>query len=142
MALLLLLAAAALQTLVDFLATNAAAASCSGKTVTIVGQAFQHVDAYASVLKVRNALKASCSCTWLLNKKMTAVHVTHCVTALACLQFAAQKGIHISFVAIAYSQVDGKPPMTEVDLADFTTGLADFENASASYCPCGKCLCR
>jgi len=31
--------------------------------------------------------------------------------------------------------------MTEMELADFATGLADFENAFASYCPCGEQVC-
>ena len=31
--------------------------------------------------------------------------------------------------------------MSELDLANFATGLADHENASASYCPCGKYMC-
>ena len=31
--------------------------------------------------------------------------------------------------------------MTEMEWADFATGLADFENASASYCPGGEQVC-
>ena len=43
--------AMALKTLVDFLATDKALASCS-KVVTVFGQAFHQVDAFSDVLKV------------------------------------------------------------------------------------------
>ena len=56
------------------------------------------------------------------------------------MQYAAGKGIQIKFVAIANSEIEGGRSLTEVDLADFATGLVEFENASASYCPCGKYL--
>lgn len=41
----------AMKTLVDFLATDKALASCS-KVVTVFGQAFHQVDAFSDVLKV------------------------------------------------------------------------------------------
>lgn len=55
-----------------------------------------------------------------------------------CSQYAADKCIQIDFVAIAASCLDEHPAATEVDLASFATGLTDFDNASATYCPCGK----
>jgi len=48
-------AALAAQTLVNFLATDKALSSCS-KSVTIIGQAFEHVTAFADVLKVSDYL--------------------------------------------------------------------------------------
>lgn len=51
------------------------------------------------------------------------------------LQVAAEHCIQIDFVAIADG---GEGSMSELDLANFATGLADHENASASYCPCGE----
>ncbi|KAA6419613.1 MAG: hypothetical protein FRX49_10338 [Trebouxia sp. A1-2] len=91
-------AALAAQTLMNFLATDKALSSCS-KSVTIIGQAFEHVTAFADALKS-----------------------------------AADNFIQINFVAIPDS--GSSCSMTEKEFADFATGLADFENASASYCPC------
>ena len=54
-----------------------------------------------------------------------------------CVKFAAVKGIQIDFVAIAGSQVEAAKSVTELDLASFATGLAEHENTSATYCPCG-----
>ena len=54
------------------------------------------------------------------------------------VQSAAEHCIQIDFVAIADG---GEGSMTELDLANFATGLADHENASASYCPCGEYVC-
>ncbi|KAL0044610.1 hypothetical protein WJX82_002675 [Trebouxia sp. C0006] len=88
----------AAQTLVNFLAGDKALSSCS-KSVTIIGQAFEHVTAFADVLKS-----------------------------------AAENCIQVDFVAIPDS--GNSCSMTEMEWADFATGLADYENASASYCPC------
>jgi len=55
------------------------------------------------------------------------------------VQSAAENCIQIDFVAIPDS--GNSCSMTEMELADFATGLADFENASASYCPCGEHVC-
>ncbi|KAL3158753.1 hypothetical protein ABBQ32_011481 [Trebouxia sp. C0010 RCD-2024] len=52
------------------------------------------------------------------------------------LQYAADKCIQINFVAIAASCVDEQPAATEMNLANFATGLTEFDNASATYCPC------
>lgn len=41
-------------------------------------------------------------------------------------------------MAIAANWLDGQPAATEVDLASFASGLADFDSASAVYCPCGE----
>lgn len=57
-----------------------------------------------------------------------------------CLQYAADKCIQVNFVAIGNSSLDGASAATELDLASFTAGLAEFENASAAYYPCGKHL--
>lgn len=48
-------AALAAQTLMNFLATDKALSSCS-KSVTIIGQAFEHVTAFADALKVSDYL--------------------------------------------------------------------------------------
>ncbi|KAL3135582.1 hypothetical protein ABBQ38_006062 [Trebouxia sp. C0009 RCD-2024] len=92
--------AKAMRALVDFMATDKAHEGVS-KNVTIYGQAFHNLDAFALVL-----------------------------------QYAADKCIQIDFVAIAASCLDEHPAATEVDLASFATGLTDFDNASATYCPC------
>ena len=55
-------AALAAQTLVKFMATDKALSSCS-KSVTIIGQAFEHVTAFADVLKVSDYL-------WMLKKNI------------------------------------------------------------------------
>ncbi|KAL0039356.1 hypothetical protein WJX79_004735 [Trebouxia sp. C0005] len=90
--------ALAAQTLMNFLATDKALSSCS-KSVTIIGQAFERVTAFADALKS-----------------------------------AADNFIQVNFVAIP--DIGSSCSMTEKEFADFATGLADFENASASYCPC------
>ena len=55
------------------------------------------------------------------------------------LQSAAENCIQVDFVAIPDS--GNSCSMTEMEWADFATGLADYENASASYCPCGEQVC-
>jgi hypothetical protein len=132
---------------VNFLATDKALLSCS-KSVIIIGQAFEHVTAFADVLKVSDDL-------WML--KMTSMQSPRVDYMFLCslfnltclrviltfnsvgLQSAAENCIQVDFVAIPDS--GNSHSMTEMELADFATGLADFENASASYCPCGEHVC-
>ncbi len=126
----------------NFLAGDKALSSCS-KSVTIIGQAFEHVTAFADVLKVSDYL-------WMLKRNPSRVpgfNICSCVASLrailtfkiAVLQSAAENCIQVDFVAIPDS--GNSCSMTEMEWADFATGLADYENASASYCPCGEQVC-
>ncbi len=58
---------------------------------------------------------------------------------IVVLQSAAENCIQVDFVAIPDS--GNSCSMTEMEWADFATGLAEYENASASYCPCGEQVC-
>lgn len=53
-----LIAAKAMKTLVEFMAINKALASCS-KTLTIFGQAFHSIEAFAPVLQVSHSRRMS-----------------------------------------------------------------------------------
>ena len=73
-------AAFAVRSLVEYMATNEAVVSCSSKTLTIFGQAFQHVDAYASVLQVQHT--SVCIVRWdtyiVLVEQEADKQSTHC----------------------------------------------------------------
>ena len=75
-------AAPAAQTLVNFLATDKALSSCS-KSVTIVGQAFEHVTAFADALKVSNH-------SWML--KMTSIQSSRVNYMFLCSLFDVASG--------------------------------------------------
>ena len=132
-------AAKATRSLVEFMATDKALAGLS-KSLTIYGQAFNSIATFASVLQVNcmTLLKHIAICLCCILILSTCFYLKCKLSTDNCLQCAADRCIQISFVAIAATWLDGQPAATEMDLASFASGLIDFENASAVYCPCGK----
>lgn len=108
----------------------------STKSLTIIGQAFQHAEPFAKVLQVR---WLSCFSIGRAQATQHASTLSICtpLTTMPYLQYAAEKCIQIHFVAIAQNTPEDTAH-SEANLATFAAELSEFESASASYCPCGE----